>query len=458
MMTTKIGSAVVVVLVCVVSQARAGKPADRSLYERLGKKEAITAVVDDFVGNLVADARINSFFAKTDVPKLKRLLVEQICQATGGPCTYSGRDMRTVHDGMNITGPQFDALVQDLVKSLDKFKVPAREKGELLGALGGMKPEIVDNGAAAPRAASAGAPAAAGTAVAGTAMAGKSSPAIERAAALREAASLLEKAAQTRDRGQRTLAEQLFTSAELIAGPEALADLATQFREGAPPRVTTPLTQMPLATARQPAAVGSSDDDAPDARPKRGSLSGVLRIDGKPVGEPAVITLEPANGRFARRTPVHRVVEQRGRDFAPRVLAIPTGSTVAFPNFDAIYHNVFSRSDAAAFDLGNYRNGQSREFTFAKDGLVHLGCNLHSNMSAYIVVVSQPHYVLTDGSGRFKFRSLEPGRYKMRVFSERSEPAVQEIVVKPSANEVAFDVHGHAPAPSTDKFGVARAR
>jgi hemoglobin len=104
---------------------------------------AITAVVDDFVGNVAADNRINKFFAKTDIPRLKRLLVEQICAGTGGPCTYTGRDMKSAHAGMGITDAQFNALVEDLVKSLDKFKVPEKEKGELLGILGPMKPSIV---------------------------------------------------------------------------------------------------------------------------------------------------------------------------------------------------------------------------------------------------------------------------------------------------------------------------
>ena len=115
----------------------------KSLYDRLGGQPAITAVVDDFVGNVAADARINRFFARTDIPRLKRLLVEQICQGTGGPCTYTGRDMKTAHAGMGITDAQFNALVEDLVKSLDKFKVPDKEKGELLGILGPMKPSIV---------------------------------------------------------------------------------------------------------------------------------------------------------------------------------------------------------------------------------------------------------------------------------------------------------------------------
>ena len=115
----------------------------KSLYDRLGGQPAITAVIDDFVGNVAADTRINRFFARTDIPRLKRLLVEQICQGTGGPCTYTGRDMKTTHAGMGITDAQFNALVEDLVKSLDKFKVPEKEKGELLGVLGPMKPSIV---------------------------------------------------------------------------------------------------------------------------------------------------------------------------------------------------------------------------------------------------------------------------------------------------------------------------
>ena len=114
-----------------------------SLYDRLGGKPAITAVVDDFVANVAADNRINGFFAKTDIPRLKRLLVEQICAGSGGPCTYTGRDMKTAHTGMGVAEPHFNALVEDLVKSLDKFKVPEREKKELLGVLGPMKGDIV---------------------------------------------------------------------------------------------------------------------------------------------------------------------------------------------------------------------------------------------------------------------------------------------------------------------------
>jgi len=117
---------------------------NRSLYDRLGGKDSITAVVDDFVTRVAADERINRFFAQANVPRLKKNLADQICQATGGPCNYTGKDMKSAHQGMGISEPDFDALVQDLVASLDTFKVGEREKGELLAALGPIKKEIVE--------------------------------------------------------------------------------------------------------------------------------------------------------------------------------------------------------------------------------------------------------------------------------------------------------------------------
>lgn len=115
-----------------------------ALYDRLGGQDAITAVVDDFVGNVAGDARINAFFANADIPALKQKLVEQICAATGGPCTYTGKNMKEAHAGMGVKDDHFAALVDDLVKSLDKFGVKDPEKTELLTALGGMKGEIVE--------------------------------------------------------------------------------------------------------------------------------------------------------------------------------------------------------------------------------------------------------------------------------------------------------------------------
>jgi hemoglobin len=117
---------------------------EKSLYERLGGKPAITAVVDEFVARVATDTRINRFFNGTDIPHFKMVLTDQICEASGGPCKYTGRDMQATHRGMGITNAHFDALVEDLVGALDKFKVPAKEKNDLLAVLGPMRKDIVE--------------------------------------------------------------------------------------------------------------------------------------------------------------------------------------------------------------------------------------------------------------------------------------------------------------------------
>lgn len=123
--------------------------APKSLYVRLGGNAAIQAVTDQFVTNVAGDSRINIFFADAaaDPARLTRLrnnLVNQIGAATGGPEVYSGLDMKTAHKGMNIQDADFNALVDDLAKALDKFSVPATEKNELLTALAGLKADIVE--------------------------------------------------------------------------------------------------------------------------------------------------------------------------------------------------------------------------------------------------------------------------------------------------------------------------
>jgi hemoglobin len=132
------------------ADAAKGKHAAKSLFTRLGGKKGITAVVDDFVNNCASDTRINSFFAATAAdPKrlasFKGKLVDQICQAAGGPCKYNGKNMKDAHAGMGVKEEHFNALVEDLVKSLDKFKVPADDKKTLLSVLGPMKSDIVEN-------------------------------------------------------------------------------------------------------------------------------------------------------------------------------------------------------------------------------------------------------------------------------------------------------------------------
>ena len=138
----RIVSAALVAAVFAVTPASA-QMMHKSLYERLGGIDAIRAVVDDFVGNVAADKRINTFFAHTDIDRLKHNLVDQICQGTGGPCAYTGRSMMEAHAGMGVRNRDFNALVGDLGKSLNKFKVPAHEQHELVAILAPMKKDIV---------------------------------------------------------------------------------------------------------------------------------------------------------------------------------------------------------------------------------------------------------------------------------------------------------------------------
>lgn len=122
----------------------AGLAQGQSLYDRLGGEKAISAVVDDFAGNVLADTRINKKFAESNPERLVTNLKAFMCMATGGPCKYAGLNMKDAHKHMGVTDGEFGALVEDLVKTLDKFKVPEKEKNELLSALGGMKGDIVE--------------------------------------------------------------------------------------------------------------------------------------------------------------------------------------------------------------------------------------------------------------------------------------------------------------------------
>jgi hemoglobin len=115
-----------------------------SLYERLGGSGAITAVIDDFVTRCAGDARINGKFARTDIPRLKSMLVDQVTAATGGPASYHGRSMPDTHRGMGVTAGEFEALVEDLIATLDKFEVPAAEQQELIGILAPIRGDVVE--------------------------------------------------------------------------------------------------------------------------------------------------------------------------------------------------------------------------------------------------------------------------------------------------------------------------
>ena len=132
-----------------LAQATEPAPASKtpSLYKRLGGYDAIAAVMDDFLAQMAQDKQLSRFLvglSDSSKGRLRQLAIEQLCQAAGGPCVYVGRDTKTAHKGLGITGSDWDLSVKALVASLDKFKVPATEKTELLGIVSSLKPDIVE--------------------------------------------------------------------------------------------------------------------------------------------------------------------------------------------------------------------------------------------------------------------------------------------------------------------------
>jgi len=133
-------------LIAVASPVGAQPKGDSSLYKRLGGYDAIAAVVDNFVPRLVKDPMLGKYFLHSadTLKHIRQLVVDQLCEATGGPCIYIGRDMKTAHKGLGITSAEWDAAVKHLVATLDQFKVPAGEKDELLKIAGTLRADIVE--------------------------------------------------------------------------------------------------------------------------------------------------------------------------------------------------------------------------------------------------------------------------------------------------------------------------
>jgi hemoglobin len=139
-------AAVIGVIAVAASTAGVAQEAKPTLYKRLGGYDAIAAVTDDFLLRLTSDPSLARFFGghgNDSRAKIRQLLVDQLCAATGGPCVYIGRDMKTVHDGLGITDADWDAMVKHLKASLDKFKVAKAEQDDTLAAIGGLKKDIV---------------------------------------------------------------------------------------------------------------------------------------------------------------------------------------------------------------------------------------------------------------------------------------------------------------------------
>jgi plastocyanin len=167
----------------------------------------------------------------------------------------------------------------------------------------------------------------------------------------------------------------------------------------------------------------------------------------------AVVYLE---GRGPRGNPVRVEMALDGRTFAPRVIVVPVGSTVVFPNHDPFNHNVFSLSDPNAFDLGLYGRGEKGEHRFRRAGVVQVYCNIHPQMAGFIVVRDNAYYAQPGADGTYTIEDVAPGKYTLHVWHERAPEVTLEIVVPEGGlanQDVAMDASGYRLQKHRNKYG-----
>lgn len=153
----------------------------------------------------------------------------------------------------------------------------------------------------------------------------------------------------------------------------------------------------------------------------------------------SVVYLERApRGAFGEPDERHVRMDQRDERFVPHVLAITVGSTVDFPNNDATFHNVFSLSDTRTFDLGRYAAGRSKAVRFDRPGIVRVFCDIHSHMSAFILVFAHRYFAVTDADGRYRIDNVPPGTYAVSLWNESIAVESRQITV-PDSGDVELD-------------------
>lgn len=198
-------------------------------------------------------------------------------------------------------------------------------------------------------------------------------------------------------------------------------------------------TYPPRATSVIRGRVATAAVASPEARPNVGEL-------GMPRGRDAadrrrsVVYLEQASrGAFEDLAGARARINQINEQFVPRVLAMTTGTTVDFPNSDRIYHNVFSLSKPRTFDLGRYAAGTSRAVRFDRPGIVRVFCDIHSHMSAWILVFNHPFFATTDDDARYAIPNVPPGSYSLVVWHETLRGETRRIVVPEDGGAVDVD-------------------
>ena len=194
------------------------------------------------------------------------------------------------------------------------------------------------------------------------------------------------------------------------------------------------LARTPFAAAARNGAITGHVDlrrptIAPTRRPGIADL-GTAPVQPMPERQMSVVYLETApRGAFEQNEPGHATMDQRNETFVPHVLAVTTGTTVEFPNSDRIFHNVFSMSKTHPFDLGRYAVGHSKSIKFDRPGIVRVFCDIHSHMSAFILVFSHPFFSVTDAAGHYRIDNVPPGTYTVVAWNEGVTSESRTVVV-----------------------------
>jgi plastocyanin len=157
----------------------------------------------------------------------------------------------------------------------------------------------------------------------------------------------------------------------------------------------------------------------------------VLDEDGRAVDDASevVVTVEGAPAKPARRAPPRHTIRQKGKHFDPSFSVVEAGTQVAFPNDDKVFHNVFSQSRAARFDLGLYKGGDSKSVTFKRAGVIDVHCNIHPRMVARVRVVDTPYYAVTGPDGEFRIEGVPVGKVVLAAATAFGEPVQIDIEV-----------------------------
>lgn len=171
------------------------------------------------------------------------------------------------------------------------------------------------------------------------------------------------------------------------------------------------------------------------ARAQGGSIHGTASVPSAGITG-VVVYLVPERGATPAPPPMTAVMDQRDLKFVPRVLAVTPGSTVAFPNSDAVMHNVFHPAvHAGAFDLGTYPTGERRSFNFAEEGAYVIFCHVHPEMIGYVVVVASAHLAVSNENGLFHLEGVAPGTYHLRTWHRRLQ-SLDQVVSVPAGGAV----------------------